>query len=153
MSVWTTSSTGLDTVLATLGSTIGTQTNHNALLHHQSQSQQHLLSLPSKSHSAHHLNIVSSTVNGGLSATASTTNGSSPHSGYHHNHLHNLHATSQAHHLNAIHHHQYQAGSNYNSSNHLFWNKSSNYQQKVIKCMLLYYCIQFLSVRAGWTKQ
>lgn len=159
MSVWTTSSTGLDTVLATLGSSIGTQTHHNALLHHQSQSQQHLLSLPTKSHSANHLNIVSSTVNG----SASTTNGSgsSPnHNGHHHNHLHNLHATSQAHHLNAIHHnHQYQVGSNYNSNNHLFlpyqhqnstnasWNKSGNvYQQKVIKCILLYYVIKFSSV-------
>lgn len=169
MSVWTTSSTGLDTVLATLGSTIGTQTHNNALLHHQSQSQQHLLSLPSKSHSAHHLNIVSSTVNGGLSATASTTNGSgsSPnHSGHHHNHLHNLHTTSQAHHLNAIHHHQYQtANSNYNSSNHLFlpyqhqnstsanWNKSSNiYQQKVIKC-ILYSIMLSNSLLRGWVEQ
>lgn len=142
-SVWTTSSTGLDTVLATLGSTIGSQTHQNALLHHQSQSQQHLLSIP-KSHSAHHLNIVS---NGGLS-TASNTNGSgsSPAtSSHHHNHLHN----SQAQHLNAIHHHQYQSNSNYNSNNHLFlpyqhqnstnasWNKSGNvYQQKVIICLL-----------------
>lgn len=121
MSVWTTGSTGIDTVLATLGTTI---TNQSQQQTHQ-QRQKHLLQLPSKAHSAHHLNF-----------SGSLTGGSSP------SHSHNNSPLYPAQHNSTI--NQF-SPSNYHSTNHLFtpninhtqnsfvWSKSGSgaYQQKV----------------------
>lgn len=148
MSVWTTSTTGLDTVLATIGQAV----NNNSVQqtpsaqHHQQQQASliHQTSLPqlhtntTKSHSALHLNSISTNVAGGFSG--STGSGSSPnhstHSPHHQNHHNQNNYISQYH------------PTHYHSNSHLFtpptpthhnhihnsfvWSKAGTvYQQKV----------------------
>lgn len=145
MSVWTTSTAGLDTVLATIGQTV----NNNSIQQTQSAQQHqpgliHQTSLPqlhsstTKSHSALHLNSLSINGAGGFSH-GSTGSGSSPNHSTHTPHHQNYHSN----HNNSI--NQYHP-THYHSSSHLFtpqtpshthnsfiWSKPGGtvYQQKV----------------------